>query len=68
MFSKTHLLNAAGTHAYSVEPLKPIGVILLRRLADYQDKTRQVPQFSVGGNDIEFVDATSRACYYYSAR
>jgi len=39
-FSITHLLNAADTHAYSMELLQPIGVILLRRLADYQDKTK----------------------------
>jgi len=38
MLSKTHLLNAAGTRAYSVELPQPIRVML----ADYQDKTRQV--------------------------
>ena len=38
-FSKTHLFNAAGTLADSVELLESVGVILFRRLADYQDKT-----------------------------
>jgi len=33
-------VHAAGTRAYSMELLQPIGVILLRRLADYQDKTK----------------------------